>query len=283
MATTFYNTATLSYNGVTTRSNTVTGEIAETLTVTKTALTDSYAADSEITFVLNLVNTGAAAVAGLTVTDDLGSYATEAGSATPLTYVDGSARYFVGGVPQAAPAVTAGPPLVFTGISVPAGGNAAVVYTAAVNEFAPPGEDGSITNVATVTGDDVTAPTTASATINAANEPLLKITKAVEPTNVASNGELTYTFTIANSGNTAADATDNVTLSDVFAPELSDLTVELDGSPLSARSGYTYVDGSFQTLPGVITVPAATFEQDPETGAWTTTPSTAVLTVTGTV
>ena len=40
MATTFYNTATLSYNGITTRSNTVTGEISETLTVTKTALTD---------------------------------------------------------------------------------------------------------------------------------------------------------------------------------------------------------------------------------------------------
>ena len=283
MATTFYNTATLSYNGVTTRSNTVSGEIAETLTLTKTALTDVYAPGSEATFVLNLVNTGTAAVADLTVTDDLGTYPLEAGSATPLTYADGSVRYFVGGVPQAAPAVTAGPPLVFTGISVPAGGNAAIVYTAAVNEFAPPGEDGSITNTATVTGDAVAAPVTASATVSAANEPLLTVTKAVSPASVAPNGELTYTFTVANSGNTAADATDNVTLSDVFTPLLSDLTVELNGSPLPARSGYTYADGNFQTLPGVITVPAASFAQDPATGAWTATPSTAVLTVTGTV
>ncbi|MBQ9558057.1 MAG: DUF11 domain-containing protein [Clostridia bacterium] len=283
MATTFYNTAALSYNGVTTRSNTVSGEIAETLTVTKTALTDVYTAGSEVTFVLNFVNAGTAAAGDLTVTDDLGAYAVESGLATPLTYVDGSARYFVGGVPQAAPAVTAGPPLVFTGISVPAGGNAAIVYTAAVNEFAPPGEDGSITNAATVTGDAVAAPVTASETISAANEPLLTVTKAVNPANVAPNGELTYTFTVANSGNTAADATDNVTLSDVFTPQLSGLAVELDGSPLSVGSGYTYAGGSFQTVPGVITVPAGSFEQDPATGAWTTTPSTAVLTVTGTV
>lgn len=39
----FTNFATLSYNGGTTNSNTVTGELLETLTVTKTAVVKNYA------------------------------------------------------------------------------------------------------------------------------------------------------------------------------------------------------------------------------------------------
>ena len=283
MATTFYNTATLSYNGVTTTSNTVTGEIADNLTVTKTALTETYTAGAVKTFVINLVNGGQTALNGLTVTDDLGAYTLETGDATPLTYVEGTVQYFIGGVQQAAPAVTAGPPLVFTGIGVPAGGNAALVYKAAVNEFAPLDVDGSITNTATVTGNGLAAPATAHATITAETEPLLAISKAVAPAVVTSDGTLTYTFTITNTGNTAADATDNVTVTDMFTPELSDLTVTLDGTPLSAGTGYTYTGGTFATVPGVVTVPAATFTQTASTGAWTTTPGTAVLTVAGTV
>ncbi|MBQ6552450.1 MAG: hypothetical protein IJL83_02380 [Clostridia bacterium] len=283
MATTFYNTATLSYNGVTTTSNTVTGEIADNLTVAKTALTDGYTAGAEKTFVINLVNTGQTALNGLTVTDDLGTYTLETGNATPLTYAEGTAQYFVGGVLQTEPTATAGPPLIFTGINVPAGENAAIVYQATVNEFAPLDVGGSITNTVTVTGDGLTAPATASATITVENEPMLSIGKAVNPTSVTSDGTLTYTFTINNTGNTAADATDNVTVTDAFTPELSALTVTLDGVPLSAGTGYTYSGGTFRTVPGVITVPAATYAQTAATGAWTVTPGAAILTVAGTV
>lgn len=48
---------------------------------------------------------------------------------------------------------------------------------------------------------------------------------------------------------------------------------------------YTYseVTGEFATIPSQITVPAATYTQDPVTGEWIVEPGVGVLTVTGTV
>ena len=50
-------------------------------------------------------------------------------------------------------------------------------------------------------------------------------------------------------------------------------------------ANYTYneTNGSFATVAGQITVPAATFTQDAVTGIITTTPGTATVTVTGTI
>ena len=66
---------------------------------------------------------------------------------------------------------------------------------------------------------------------------------------------------------------------------LSDLTVTLNGTELALGTEYTYnaATGEFATVDGVITVPAATYVQDPTTGTITTTPGVAVLTVTGRV
>ena len=95
---TFTNQATLSYNGVATNSNVVVGEILEVLTVTKNALVDSYAANGDVTYVISIVNSGAAAFSNLTVTDDLGAYADGNLTQVPLTYIDGSLKYYVNGV-----------------------------------------------------------------------------------------------------------------------------------------------------------------------------------------
>ena len=48
---TFYNQATLSYNGNTTTSNITTGELVEILSATKTAVTDTYQSEGRITYV----------------------------------------------------------------------------------------------------------------------------------------------------------------------------------------------------------------------------------------
>lgn len=280
----FTNFATLSYTGGSTDSNTVVGELVETLAVTKTAITDLYDREGKVSYVISLVNTGTAPVTDVTVTDDLGGYAFGEGTLYPLAYRDGTVRFFVNGTLAAAPTVTAGPPLTFTGITVPAGGDVLIAYEADVTEFAPFGQAATITNTATVTGGGLLTPLTAQAVVNVRTATQLGITKALSPTTVQENGQLTYTFVITNSGAVDATAADQIVLTDTFDPRLRNITVTFNGTAWTAPTNYTYDEatGLFTTVAGQITVPAATFQQNAE-GAYITTPGTATLVVTGTV
>ncbi len=281
---TFTNQATLSYNAGVANSNIVTGEIIQVLSATKTVLDSGYRPGDPVTYIVTLVNSGTAPYNGLTVTDDLGAYALGSTTVYPLDF-SGNVNYYVNGTLQPEPSVTQGPPLVFSGISVPAGGNALLIYQATPNGFAPLGVESEITNTATVNGAGLTAPITASATLAGNTEPQLSISKTLSPTTVSENGTITYTFLIENRGATAAEVTDNLSVTDTFDPILSNLTVTLNGVTLTSPADYTYdaATGLFTTVPGRITVPAATFTQDPATGAYTTVPGTAILQVTGTV
>lgn len=281
----FTNQAQLSYNDAIINSNIAVGEILEVLSATKTAVMNDYTQNDDVTYVISVVNSGNTPVSGVTVTDNLGAYPFGDTTLYPLTYVEGSARLYINGVLQAAPTVTAGPPLVFSGISIPAGGNMILIYEADVNAFAPLGSEDSIVNTATITGTNLPSTLTVSETVTPQSEPLLSITKSISPVLVAENGTVTYTFVIQNQGNAPADVAANVTLTDTFDPILSNLVVQLNGVELAQGTGYTYAitEGDFATVPGVITVPAATFTQDAETGAWIITPGVATLTVTGTV
>ena len=281
----FSNQATLTYNGGSTNSNIAYGEILDVLTATKTAIEGTYAPGELVTYVVTLRNTGGTALTGVTVTDDLGGYVFEGNTVYPLTYEDGSATVFVNGVPQAAPAVTAGPPLAVSGLNIPAGGDLVLVYQARANQFADPAAGGTIINTVTVTGDGITTPITATETVTAASAPELTISKAISPTQVVDNDRVTYTFVIQNTGNEAVVATDNAVITDTFDPILTDLVVTYDGATWTEGVQYTYdaATGLFATLPGAITVPAATYTQDPVTGAYTLTPGIATLTVTGTI
>ena len=146
---TFTNQATLTYNGTTTASNIVTGEILEVLSAQKNAVVDAYTAGDDITYVISVLNTGQAPLTGLTLTDDLGAYTFGAQTLTPLTYANGSIRYYVNGVLQPAPTVTAQAPLTVTGLNVPAGGNAMLLYEANTNQYAPRAAGARINNTAT--------------------------------------------------------------------------------------------------------------------------------------
>lgn len=282
---TFRNQATLSYNGSSTTSNVVVGEVTQVLSAAKYAPIDTYQNGDQLTYVISITNTGTTAFTGLSITDDLGTYIFGALTLTPLVYVDGSVALYQNGVLQAAPTVTAGPPLVFSGITVPAGGNVVLVYEARVNEFADPSGAGSITNTATITGGGLTAPIVVNETVNGEDSVLLSITKAVTPVPVAENGRLTYTFVIENYGTRPAVATDNLVVTDTFDPILTDLAVTFNGAAWTDPAQYTYnvTTGQFATQEGQITVPAATITRDPITGAYMTIPGVATLVVTGTV
>ena len=252
MAASFQNMATLTYTGGTVDSNIVTGELREVLTVVKTAVNKSYELGGRVTYVISLSNSGTVALTGLTLTDDLGGYAFGGTTLYPLAYVEGSLRYFQNGVLQDMPAVVAGPPMTVTGVTVPAGGSALVVYETAVTRYTPMAAESTVTNTVTVTVGG--------------------LAEAV-------------TFTIQNRGNTAVTAADDVTLRDVFKPILKNITVTYNGTAWSAGTEYTYSEttGEFVSAVGQITVPAATYTQDPVTGVWSVTPGSSVLVITGTV
>ena len=281
---TFYNQATLSYSGGEVNSNIVSGELLEALSATKTAVVNEYSDNTDVTYAINIINSGASAVNGLTITDNLGAYTFGGNTLQPLEYVDGSVKYFVNGILQASPAVVAGPPLVISGINVPAGGVVTVLYTANTNEYAPLAADGTIENSAVVSGNGITD-ITVNETITAQTGPDLSITKSVSPAVVSGTGELTYTFVIENSGNTEATVADNIVVTDTFDPILSNIAVTYNGAVWSEPVNYTYNEttGLFQTVGGQITVPAASYTQDATTGEWVVVPGTVVLTVTGTV
>ena len=276
----FTNRATLSYNNRTVSSNTVTGEVVEVITLQKSAVRGVYSVNDIVTYTVSIANTGTEAVTGLTVTDDLGAYPFGEGTLVPLTYLDNTVQYFVNGTPTAAPTVVSVSPLIIEGIDVPAGGNALIVYSVRVNDFAPPCVGGSITN--TVTADSCGAED--SAVIEAVCEPSLSIDKAISPDTVPCNGEINYTFTITNDACCPANAEDNVILTDTFDPPITITGVTLDGVALTADQ-YTYNEatGEFATVAGVITVPGATFTQDEETGLWTAEPGETTVVITGNV
>ena len=280
----FTNQAQLKYGNAVTNSNIAVGEILEVLSASKTAVRDTYGQNDSVTYLIALVNSGTVPVTGLTLTDDLGTYAFGQETLTPLTYVAGTVTYYINGTKQAAPTAVAGPPLVISGISVPAGGNTAIAYEAEVNRYAPLDLESNITNTAVISGNGIT-PISVNETVNARVEPILTITKSISPVPVTENGTLTYTFLIQNSGNAAADAASAAVIVDTFDPRLSNLSVSFNGTAWTEPENYTYDEttGLFSTTAGQVTVPAGTFVQDPNTGEWTVTPGISTLVVTGTL
>ncbi len=282
----FQNQATLSYNGNIINSNVTTGEITEVLSATKTAVMNDYAQNDDITYVISIVNSGDVPFTDVTITDNLGAYTFDTQTLVPLTYTENSVCYYTDGILKTTPTVSATPTeLVISNITVPANGNAIIIYEATANRFAPPTADGTITNKAVITATGLATPLTVSGTVTAENTAVLTISKTVTPTVITENGQLTYTFIIQNLGNEEASANSNIVVTDTFTPVLNNLVVTLNDTAWTQDVNYTYVPatGLFETVAGQITVPPATFTQNPTTGEYITTPGVATLTVTGNI
>ena len=280
----FTNQAQLRYGNAIANSNIAVGEILEVLSATKTAVRKNYGRNDTITYLVSVINAGNTAFTGLTLTDNLGAYVYNTQTLVPLRYIDGTVKYYSNGTLQAAPAVTAGPPLVISGLTVPANGSILIAYETDVNEYAPLDVEAEIVNTATIRGTGIT-PVTVQETVSAGSEPILTITKSISPVPVTENGTLTYTFLIQNTGNVAVEEAAASVVTNQFNPILSNLTVTFNGTAWAETTNYIYNEdtGLFSTVPGQITVPAATFAQDELTGAWNVTPGVSTLVITGTI
>ncbi len=282
----FTNQATLRYNNTVTNSNIVVGNLVQALDISKTALREEYSTDENTTYVIGITNTSDTAYTGLTLTDDLGAYQyTEETRLVPLTYIDGSLRYYVNGVLQPALTVRAGNDITITGINVPAGGDAILIYETRPNIYAPLDAGALIVNTAALTGPGITDPITAEESVVTRTGAQLSISKAINPSTVSANGQVTYTFIIQNTGNAAADEELGAIVEDIFSPVLNGLTAAYNGTPLTQGKDYTYdtETGAFATTAGTITVPAAEYSRNEANGAVEITPSVGILTVTGTI
>lgn len=282
---TFYNQASISVGGKVTNSNVTEGEFLAQVAITKTPLSTDYGPEDNILYLVTVVNNGVSSTGEITLTDDLGSFTFGNLNIVPLTYIDGTALYYINGIIQPTPTIVAGPPLSISGITIPAGGVATIIYEARANEFAPRGVNAFIRNTVTAVGVGLCDELSATADVPTRDTPALTIAKAICPESITCGDEVTYTFIIQNTGNTAIVATDNLIVTDTFNPALKNIVVSFDGNALTPGIGYEYNEdtGEFTTLDGAITVPAATFTRDDETGVITVTPGVAIITVTGTV
>ncbi len=284
MAQTFQNQATLTYGENTVVSNITNGTIEDAVTLSKTALSPTYGRDFPITYIINIRNNTETTLSGLSITDNLGAY--EQGGVTryPLTYVDGAVRQYRDGLEVAPPTVEAGPPLVFSDISVNADGNTVIIYQARANEFAPYAEGSTIVNTATVVGGECVSAED-SATVTVESEPAITITKSISPSSLNRCDTVRYTFTLENFGNVPLVATDDAVFTDTFSPVLSNLVATYNGTAWTEGVEYEYdqTTGVFRTNPTYITIPAATVVQDPETGEFTVIPGVSTLVVSGNI
>ena len=174
----FTNQATLRYNNTVTNSNIVVGNLVQALDITKTAVREEYSTDENTTYVIGITNNSETAYTGLTLTDNLGAYQyNEQTRLIPLTYIDGSMRYYVNGALQPALTVTAGNDITITGINVPAGGNAILIYETRPNIYAPLDAGAVVTNTASLTGPGIAEPLTAEETVTTRNGAQLSIAR----------------------------------------------------------------------------------------------------------
>ena len=281
----FYNQAQLFYNGNQTASNVTQGERVGVISAEKNSLNTGFSAGENISYIINIVNSGLTALTGLTVTDNLGAMTVSTGAIVPLSYVEGSLLYYVDGeLRNTATATATATELVISNVDVPAGGSAVIAYQATVNEYAPVYDNATITNTAEIAGGGITTAIEVKDTIASTDAPELSITKTISPERVTENGRITYSFIITNTGNTAATVDDAVSVSDVFDPVLTQIDGRLDGDVLTRNTEYTYNEqtGEFAVVDGVITVPAATYERNAD-NVVITTPGTAILTVSGNI
>ena len=290
MATIITNRATVNYNNgsvtSTVVSNTVSTQLNNGLEINKTALTETYRPDRDITYVITVTNNGSTATERLTVTDDLGAYLSGGNRIVPLTYI-GPSQLFINGISigEITP-ITVTDGILFVIDNIPANSNAQIIYVARANEFAGGNVDSCIINTVTADNDcfcPCDEPVSDSYSVCVDVFADLRVVKCACPDPVVCGERLNYVIELYNYGNIPAT---DVVITDTFTPPLTDIAVSVNGSVIP-EGDYSYVNGTL-ILPASdsefeITVPAASFIRDGQTGEVSVTPGNVTVNISGIV
>ena len=285
---TIENFATVRYTSggvaTTTVSNLAEVTLESSISLSKTPLSTVYGENDTVTYILSIQNTSGAALSGVRIEDNLGTFSFGTSELTPLTYGGDVILLINGQDATALLNVDSSDPssLIFELPTLPAGATANVVYNATVNEFASPELGATIVNTASLSADAECAVGEASATITAETGARVTVLKQMSPNPVVCGDTLTYTIRVYNYGNAPAE---NLRVTDAFDPAPLNITVTRNGVPVPATD-FTYEDGVL-TVPAETsdgdTVPAATFVRDPESGAVSVIPGVVEYVITGTI
>lgn len=293
MATSFQNIANVSYNygegnTRTARSNAITGEIVDSLSLQKMIINPNYCLYENMTYVITVTNSSDAAYTNLIVTDNLGSYTYGSITVTPLDFIPNTSYISINGgdLTPISTSQTTENSISFTIPNLAIGATARIFFTARANEKAELESGSTIINTSSLSqaGSTEIENITATATATVSDCPQLEIAKGLSPESLVSGGPVTYTFTVSNYGNTEAT---NIQISDEFptgAAPSSINTVTVNGAPYT---DFTYTD-SVLSIPGegsvqTLSLPAATYTRDTNTGVVTANPSVMTIVVNGTV
>ncbi|MBE6550311.1 MAG: isopeptide-forming domain-containing fimbrial protein [Ruminococcaceae bacterium] len=283
---TIENFATVRYTSggvaASTVSNIAQIDLVSSVTFNKRTVGSTYSEGDTVTYIMTVSNTSSTPLNTVSITDNLGTFTSQMGELTPLTFV-GPAILLVDGQDASANLTTDSTDpsqVVFTIPALAAGATANIIYTARVNEFAPLELDSAIVNEATLTSDSDCADGSASATVTVAPAADVSIFKQMSPNPVVCGDTVTYTIRLYNYGNIDAE---NVQLIDVFDPIPTNITVSRNGVLLEGTA-YLYENGTL-TVPATATdtIPAATFTRDATTGEVVVTPGTVEYVITGVI
>lgn len=281
----FLGQATLSYGECRANSNYTAGEVVGALSVEKMALCSTYSCGQSLFFVLQLINRSSETLSSVCITDDLGTYTDSGMLLTPLSYVEGSALLYREERISPVSASAGEASITLQGFSLPPHCTALLLYEVCVNAAAPMEAGATIKSTSTASACGLIEPVSASSTVCAAACPQLVLFKSLSPKTISPGEKLTYTFVIQNIGAAPTSPEENLTISDVFDPVLSDIEVYYNDTPWQIGTSFTYnaKSGLFTTLPNAIFVPAASFVRSHTTGASAMTPGVATIRITGTV
>lgn len=287
MATSLLNRAQISYTFNGSEGSAVSNQTRTrlldrfTMEVTKDTLTPELRAGNNAAYVVRVENTGAGELRNIRAFDNLGEEAGE--TFAPLTYVEGSAVFYLNGNEVQGTAETNPDGVVFeTNADLDPGDNLLIFYLAQLDAA----QTEPVTNTVTVTAR--TGASTASvgntitecdsATVTPVTFAQVSIFKEADMATVVSGDTLTYTFTLMNTG---FEAVDEITFTDEFPEEFNVTSVAY-----TINGVRTPVDPADYTISGDNTLRLPAAGSDLTIGVPAATqagPGITVITVTGTI